>query len=292
MMVMRKWVRFQEYQAGPMAKGQKRIIVTGAASGLGRAIALHFARRQWQVVVADIQHQAGREVVGEIEALGARGWYQACDVAHLSDLEQLAEFTDQTLGGADVLVNNAGVGSAGTLMEASEAEWDRLLQINLMSCVRASRCFIPMMSAAGSGHIVNVASFAALALAPGMMTYNVAKAGVLAFSESLRGELIDLGIGVTVVCPSFFKTNLLGSVQQADPEALQQVERLMQRSAVTAEHVAADLFRAVADNRFMLIPHSEARHFDRLLRWFPKLAFRLKLTQMRRLRARLGEQST
>ena len=225
------------------------------------------------------------EVVGEIEALGGSGWYQRCDVRRVDDFQRLASWVNEHLGGLDVLVNNAGVASAGTLMAASEEEWHRLLEINLMSCVRGSRSVIPMMSRAGKGHIVNVASFAALALAPGMMTYNVAKAAVVALSESLRGELFDQGVGVSVVCPSFFKTNLLSSMQDASPAVLQRVDRMMQRSSVTAEDVAADIFRAVANGRFMIISHREARRFYRLLRWFPEQAFKLKLRQLRRLNA-------
>ena len=266
-----------------MPKAQKRIVITGAASGLGRAIALRFAQENWQVVVADIQKQAGLQVVREIEALGATGWYQACDIGRVEDFHRLATWVSQQMDGLDVLVNNAGVASVGTLMEASEEQWERLLEINLMSCVRGSRCFIPMMSRVGAGHIVNVASFAALALPPGVMTYNVAKAAVVALSEGLRGELFDQGIDVSVVCPSFFKSNLVGSMQDASPEVRERIEHLMQRSAVTAKDVAADVFRAVASGRFMVISHPEARRFYRLLRWFPNLAFRLKLKQLRKL---------
>jgi len=266
-----------------MPKAQQRILITGAASGLGRALALHFARRHWQVVVADIQESAGLAVVAEIEALGETAWFRYCDVGQEAQFEQLATWVKEQLGGLEVLVNNAGVASAGPLMGAAEDEWQRLLEINLMSCVRGSRHFIPMMKQAGSGHIVNVASFAALALAPGMMTYNVAKAAVLALSEGLRGELYDLGISVSVVCPAFFKTNLLRSMQDSSPALLQRVERLMHRSAVSAEDVAADIFKAVARKRFMVISHPEARRFYRLQRWFPNLAFRMKLKQMRKL---------
>ena len=266
-----------------MPTTQKRIVITGAASGLGRAIALHFARHQWQVVVADIQEQAGLAVVAEIEALGETAWYRYCDVSRDADFAQLAAWVDAQLGGLEVLVNNAGVASAGPLMGASEEEWQRLLETNLMSCVRGSRNFIPMMTRVGSGHIVNIASFAALALAPGMMTYNVAKAAVLALSEGLRAELYDQGIGVSVACPAFFKTNLLDSMQGTSPALLKRVERMMQHSGVTAKDVAADIFAAVASRRFMVITHPEARRFYRLQRWFPSLAFKQKLKQLRKL---------
>ena len=273
-----------------MPTTQKRIVITGAASGLGRALALHFARHQWQVVVADIQEQAGLAVVAEIEALGETAWYRYCDVGRDADFAQLACWVDEQLGGLEVLVNNAGVASAGPLMGASEEEWQRLLEINLMSCVRGSRNFIPMMTQVGSGHIVNIASFAALALAPGMMTYNVAKAAVLALSEGLRAELYDQGIGVSVACPAFFKTNLLDSMQGTSPALLKRVERMMQHSGVTAKDVAADSFAAVASRRFMVITHPEARRFYRLQRWFPSLAFKQKLKQLRRLENHINKE--
>jgi len=124
------------------------------------------------------------------------------------------------------------------------------------------------------GHIINVASFAGIAAAPGLVAYNTTKAAVIAFSESLRAELVGRDIGVSVTCPAFFKTRLMETSGAPHDKARAMVERVMERSKVTAGDVAEQMFASVSTREFMLIPHSDARWYWRLKRFFPEWYFR------------------
>ncbi len=258
----------------------KTAVITGAASGLGKAIALKYAQHNWQVIVADIEDEAGQAVVDEIHQLGKQAFFSHCDVSKTDDFDALVSFTEKTTGRCDLLVNNAGVASTGTLLETDEAEWQRMITLDLMSCVRGSKAFIPLLkkSACGSDHctIVNTASFAGIALMPGMMTYNVTKAAVIALSESLRCELFRDNIHVAVACPSFFKTNLTRSMKSANTETIARIHRWMESSGVTAQTVAEDIFIAVKNREFLILTHKESKKFYRMSRWFPKFVQKKK----------------
>jgi short-subunit dehydrogenase len=140
-----------------------------------------------------------------------------------------------------------------------------------------------MLLSQRSGHVVNVASFAAIASAPGMVAYNVTKAGVLSLSESLRAEVFDEGVDVTVACPSFFQTNLLDSFRSPSLDVRTLVTRLMQRARITADDVAGDIYDAVMDRRFLAITHEDARWQLRLKRVAPELFYRGVRKAMKRL---------
>jgi len=267
----------------------KTAVITGAASGLGRAIALHYSNpelvaEQWQIVIADIQDAEGQKVVEEISSVGGKAYYFHCDISMASDFEALARFTEDTTGGCNLLVNCAGIADAGTLMGTNEEDWQRMISLDLMSCVWGSKAFVPLLkkTALASEHtaIVNIASFAGIALMPGMMTYNVAKAGVIAFSETLRCELINDNIHVAVACPSFFKTNLTNSMISSDEATKARIIRWMEKSGITAERVAADIAKAVSSKEFMVLSHKETKQYYRNSRWFPKFMQKQKSKAM------------
>ncbi|HFB66024.1 MAG TPA: SDR family NAD(P)-dependent oxidoreductase [Aeromonadales bacterium] len=260
----------------------KTAVITGAASGLGKAIAMKYARENWQIIVADIQDEAGKAVVDEINQLGAKAYYYHCDISRVADFEALADFTETTTGACHFLANNAGIASTGSLMETDEAEWERMISLDLMSCIRGSKAFIPLLMKSATAQeptaIVNTASFAGIALMPGMMSYNVTKAGVIAFSETLRAELFQHNIHVGVACPSFFKTNLTDSMTSADDATIARVTRWMENSGVTADTVAEDIFNAVRDGEFLILTHKETKKFYKMSRWFPKFMQKKKNT--------------
>lgn len=251
----------------------KRIAITGAGSGLGRALALRYARAGWRVAVTDIQTGRARQVAGEVNDAGGEAIAQTLDTRRDSDFEQLIERLEAEWGGVDVFVNNAGVASSGTVADTPQADWDWIADINLMGVVRGCRAALPAVRAA-RGHIVNTASFAAIANAPGMASYNVTKAGVLSLSETLRAEERDHGVGVTVACPAFFATNLMESFRSTTPGREALVEKLMVRSGVTADDVADQIFQAVAKRRFLVLTHRDTRWQYRLKRLQPELFFR------------------
>ena len=259
-----------------------RVLITGAGSGLGRACARSFADRGARVAVSDLKlesaidtvHQlAGTETLPiELDVTSEESWAQA--------LTQLKA----QWGGIDVLVNNAGVATAGTVADAPLRQWEWVFDINLLGCVRGARAAIPLMQAQGAGHIVNIASFAGIANPPAMASYNAAKAAVISLSETLRFELHP-EVGVSVACPSFFKTDLVNSgkgqigedEQASAPQMMAIVQRLMERATVTARQVADDIVDAVEQNRFLIITHGDARVLWRLKRLSPEIYFRRAL---------------
>lgn len=253
----------------------RRIVITGGGSGLGRAIALRFARQGWRVCVADINAAGATETLDLVKDAGGEGFTQPCNVRESDDLQALARALREQWGGVDVVVNNAGIASAGSVVESRYSDWDTVLDINLMGVVRGCRELVPLLLEQGAGHVVNTASFAAIATPPSMATYNVSKAAVVALSESLRGEVIDQGVDVSVACPSFFKTNLAESMVSADPAMKGVTEMIMERMTVTAEDVANDIYDAVMKRRFMVITHRDARMQWRMKRMAPEFFYRM-----------------
>lgn len=262
---------------------KKVMVITGAASGLGKAIALAAAQQGYDIVVADVQDQAGEQTVQEIKAIGQEAAYFHCDVSQTDALMALKDQVMQRFGQVDVLVNNAGVGAQGTVCEASEEQWHRQWQINVMGVVRGCQAFTPQLKKSKQAAIVNVASFAAIALAPGVASYNVAKAGVVALSETLRCELADAGVHVSVLCPAFFKTNLTESMHDADDQIKNQINRWMERSKYTAEDVAQMVLDGIKDKQFMLLCDSTTRWQYRISRWFPNYFYKQKVKMMKRM---------
>ncbi|WP_348762509.1 SDR family oxidoreductase [uncultured Salinisphaera sp.] len=259
-------------QATANSTASKRIAITGAGSGLGRAIALRYAKAGWKVAVTDLETTRARTVAGEVERAGGIALVETLDTRREADFEQLMQRLRAEWGGVDVFVNNAGVASAGTAAETTPEDWEWLLDINLMGVVRGTRAALPLLRES-RGRLINIASFAAIANAPGMASYNVAKAGVLSLSETVRGEEHRFGVGVTVACPAFFATNLMDNFRGAEPGQKDMVQKLMSRSSVTADTVADDIFEAAAAGRFLVISHRESRWQYRLKRLHPDMFF-------------------
>lgn len=269
---------------------EKRVVITGAGSGLGRSLALRFAREGWRVAIADLNEARMQETLGLVEQAGGSGLAQRCDVCSANEFSALAERVRQAWGGADVLVNNAGIATGGSVVESRYEDWQRVLDINLMGVVRGCKSFVPMMLAQKSGHVVNIASFAGIASPPNMASYNVAKAAVISLSESLRAETIDEGVDVSVACPSFFKTNLTESITAPSDQWMKRfTEVVMERSKVSAEDVADDIFRAVHEGRFMVITHDDARMQWRLKRAAPEFFYRMVRDKLKQRMALLKQ---
>lgn len=261
---------------------QQRVLITGAGSGLGRACALAFAERGARIAVTDVREASAQETAALVKLKGVDAIALPLDVTSEASFAQAVSAVQAAWGGVDVLINNAGVATAGTVADAPLKQWQWVLDINLLGCVRGARAVIPLMQAQRSGHIVNVASFAGIANPPAMASYNAAKAAVISLSETLRFELYP-DVGVSVVCPSFFKTDLVNSgrgqlaqdEQASAPQMMQVVARLMENASVTAEDVAREMVEAVEKNRFLILPHAESRSQTRLKRLSPEMYFRM-----------------
>ncbi len=265
---------------------QQRIAITGAGSGLGRALALAFARRGWRIAVSDRDLAGAEDTLQQVVSAGGSGFVQALDVTRETDFAQLAQRLQAEWGGVDVLINNAGVATAGTVIDSPLSQWQWVIDINLLGCVRGSHVLAPLLAAQRDGHIVNIASFAGIANPPAMASYNVAKAGVISLSETLRAEMAPFDVGVSVACPAFFKTRLIetsaaqaressggDAAETAAPQMGKIVGKLMDKAQVSAEDVAEDIYAAVMANRFLVITHPDARRQYHLKRLAPEWFF-------------------
>jgi NAD(P)-dependent dehydrogenase (short-subunit alcohol dehydrogenase family) len=252
-----------------------RVVITGAGSGLGRALALHFARDGWRVAVTDRDLESATATASEVRGLGGTALALRCDVSSDADVDRLHEVVTAEWQGVDVLVNNAGVAVAGTVEDTPLADWTWALDINLLGAVRICRRFLPLLTKQGAGHVVNVASFAGLANPPALAAYSASKAALISLSETLRFELAPHGVGVTVVCPSFFKTGLLKGGRTSAPQMGPIVQRLMARAPFTADDVAAAVYDAVLRDRFLVLVHKDERRRYWLKRASPELYYRI-----------------
>ena len=251
---------------------QNRIMITGAGSGLGRELALRWAREGCQLALADVNEAGLAETLKLVREAGGDGFTQRCDVRDYSQLTALAQACEERLGGIDVVINNAGVASGGFFNELSLEDWDWQIAINLMGVVKGCKAFLPLLQKS-HGKIINIASMAALMQGPAMSNYNVAKAGVVALSESLLIELRDEQVGVHVVCPSFFQTNLLDSFRGPTPAMKQQVGKLLESSPISAADIAEYVYAEVAKGSFMILPHEQGRMAWALKQKNPQLLY-------------------
>ena len=180
----------------------KRAIVTGAATGIGRAVAAAFVAEGARVVIAD-RNERGRDTAAE---LGRAVTFLACDVTREVDVVAMVEAADGWLGGLDVLVNNAGVQYAGPLEQFELERWDRLMAVNVRGGFLTTRAAIPYLRRAGGGSIINTASLAAWRSGPGLTAYAASKGAIVAFSNTAALELAPDRIRVNAVCPGFVDT--------------------------------------------------------------------------------------
>lgn len=253
---------------------EKRALITGAASGLGQEFARQLAQKGWRLFIADINESALREEEQILQAMGTTVISTVINVADHKEIDAAAERVKQEWGGLDILFNNAGVAGAGEMESLPLEEWKRLLDIDLWSVIYGCRAFIPMMKEQGGGYIVNTASSAGTLSGAQMANYNVAKAGVISLSETLKVELSPFNIGVTVICPTVFKTNLDASMKTGTA-----FERNLQRQVIESKISSKDItdhtFRKMQKNKLYVMTQTDARIGWRFKRYFPELYLKL-----------------
>jgi NAD(P)-dependent dehydrogenase (short-subunit alcohol dehydrogenase family) len=252
-------------------------VVTGAASGIGLALAERFAAEGMKVVMADVEAAALDRAAAAVRAKAPGVLAVRVDVARAEDVERLAGETYAAFGAAHVVCNNAGVAVIGAVHEHSLADWQWVMGVNLWGVIHGVRAFVPRMLAGGDeGHIVNTASMAGLTTAPFMSVYDVTKHGVVALSESMYREFAETGapIGVSVVCPGLINTSIMRSSRnrplelseegKVGPMAEAFSQSLSDRLAggyLPAE-VADQVVRGVREGRFYIVPaQPEVRHW-------------------------------
>ncbi len=198
----------------------KVAVVTGGASGIGRALVLALAHEGARVVVADLDEAAMDGVARDVRAQGAQALTVRTDVTDLGQVQALAEHAFKTFGGVHVLCNNAGVAAWGGLERATHRDWQWVLGVNLWGVIHGVEAFVPRMIAGGApGHIVNTASMAGLIASQGLGVYNTSKYAVVGLSETLAKDLKPYRIGVSVLCPMGVDTRIRES-ERSRPAAL------------------------------------------------------------------------
>ncbi|MBC7531891.1 MAG: SDR family oxidoreductase [Oligoflexus sp.] len=267
---------------------EQRIFITGGASGFGEALADRYAKDKWSVCIGDLNEDRGIVVAKRLNAAGVRAQFLRCDVRKEEDIQAAADWMQKNWGGVDAVINNAGVAVAGPFEDTLLSDWDWIIDINLMGVVRGSKIFGKIFQTQGHGHIVNIASAAGLVHLPLMASYNVTKAGVVALSETLRVEYPK--IKVSVVCPTFFKTNLAETLRSSDKSIIAEVGQLVTQSKVTASSIAEIVFQAIQNNEFLILPDANARKARNLKKILPDFLFlkaiKMEIKNMQRMKAK------
>jgi NAD(P)-dependent dehydrogenase (short-subunit alcohol dehydrogenase family) len=236
-------------------------VITGAGSGIGAAFAVELAKRGGRVVCSDIDENAAQATADAIGIDGGKALALRCDVAQIDDVHCLAADAQDWFGGPPtVVINNAGVGAGGLpIGEVDLDDWNWVLNVNLWGPIHGCHVFAPILRDAGQpGGIINVASAAAFGAAPGMAAYNVSKAGVLSLSETLAAELSGTGVNVTVLCPTFVKTNIVESGRISD-KSTQMASRLMRWTGFSPQRVARTCLDTLDRGGLYCMPQPDAR---------------------------------
>ncbi len=249
----------------------KVAVVTGGAGGLGRAMAMHFAREGMHVALADIDQASLDVSAAELRALGVHAIGVRTDVSKAAEVDALAARVVAELGGVHVVCNNAGISPLGAAWENTLADWEWMLGVNLWGVIHGVRAFTPLLLAQDEGHIVNTASVAGLINPPGSAMYNVTKHAVVALTETLFHDLAGRKskVGCSVLCPAYVPTGIADS-ERSRPAALanpgatksaeQQAREDMLKKAVrsgrlSADDIGAAVLAAVKEERFYILTH-------------------------------------
>lgn len=250
----------------------KVAVVTGAASGIGRELALACAREGASVVLADVDEGGNEATAAMVAPLGGTALAARCDVSRFEEVDRLARLTYERFGACHLVFNNAGVAATGPAWSATAEDWEWVLGINLMGVVHGIRAFVPrMLGQGGEGHVVNTASVAGFLSLPGSAVYCVSKHAVVTLSECLQHDLRAAGsrIGVSLLCPAFVPTGIAESQRNRPPalaatnplnaayeEAMRQAVRA---GKLSAGEVARLTIEAVKANRFYVLPHARIK---------------------------------
>ncbi len=232
-------------------------IVTGAGSGIGRAIALLFATEGGQVVVADYDLATAQQTVGLIEEADkqAKAIAFKCNVVKAEDAAALVDFTLQTFGKLNILINNAGVGVPGTILTTSEEDWDRIFAVNVKGIFQCCRYALPKMIENGGGSVVNMSSIAAVTAVVDRAAYGASKGAVLALTKAMAADHVKDNIRVNCVCPGTIDTPWVGRMVQSYADPADALQKMVNRQPIgrlgTAEEIAeAVLYLAAPSSGF------------------------------------------
>jgi NAD(P)-dependent dehydrogenase (short-subunit alcohol dehydrogenase family) len=269
---------------------QRFALVTGGGHGLGRAFCQHLAREGWHVACADVDLAAAEETISLIQGSGGHGQVEPLDVTDSAAWGLLRDKLRREWPRLDLLVNNAGICAAGEIGAAPLEDFDRVLEVNLRGTLVGCHTMVPWLKeTAPGGHIVNIASIAGVLSPPSMGAYNISKAGVVSLSETLYAELQPLGIGVTVVLPGFFASELVGRGRFATAGHRRLAERYTRKAEITAEEVVERTLHGVERGKLYVALGRRVRWLWRLKRLSSTTLLRLASKNYRR---QLGKMDT
>ncbi len=257
----------------------KTVLVTGAASGIGKETALAFAQRGANLAICDVDESGLAQTEKQARDLGRDVLARRVDVAVAAEMSAFADAVHEKVEAVDILMNNAGVGLGGGFLHTTLEDWEWIVGINLWGVIHGCHYFLPRMVARRSGHLVNVASAAGYVASEMLAAYSTTKFAVLGLSEALRDELAQHGIGVTTVCPGLINTPITRSSRMRGPdataEARQRIVDIYQRRNYGPERVARNILRAVQRNRAVAPISPEAWLMYYMKRFTPGLVGRL-----------------
>ena len=244
-------------------------VVTGAASGIGRALAEAFASRSMKVVIADVETAGLEKAAAELRARGTEVMSVTLDVRDRDAVGTLASDVYARYGAAHILCNNAGVGTGGFIHEFTLEQWDWILDVNLRGVIYGIHHFLPRMLKAGEpGHILNTASIAGLVASPGLGAYNATKYAVVGISETLAAECAGTNVGISVLCPAWVATRIMDSERNAPADlrlrapdtlsaALTEEARNMVKEGLAPDAVAERVVAAIENGSLYVLTHPE-----------------------------------
>jgi short-subunit dehydrogenase len=266
----------------------KKALITGVASGIGRAIALRLAQEGVDLYLVDFNADGLAETAAEARRSGVEVATRQCDVGQSNEVSDAVSDMLDRWGGVDILINNAGITYYGHTNEMSAAHWDQLLRVNLHSHLQFTRELLPSLLARPEAHVVNVCSMFGLVGMPKLAAYCTTKFALVGFSDSLRAEYGRDGLGVTALCPGFVKTNLFTSAPL--PEKAKGHKIPPSFFSTTPERVANATVRAIRRNRRLVIVEPFARFFCTLKRLAPGLIdFAMHLGRRKRMARKLAK---
>jgi len=228
-------------------------IVTGAGSGIGRALAEELSRKDAIVILADINSQQINEVAEAITASGYRAEALPVDVSNYDAVKKLVDDTVAQHGRLDYMFNNAGIAVGGEVRDCAIDDWRNVLDVNLNGVIYGIDSAYPIMVEQGFGHIVNTASIEGLLPFPGSVSYVASKHGVVGLSNALRIEGADLGVNVSVVCPGYVKTAIFRSAKLIKIDREKMLSLLPERLGITPEKCAAVILSGVERNKAIIV---------------------------------------
>ncbi len=262
----------------------KTAIVTGAASGIGRALSEELARRGAIVMMADVQTKELEEAVDLITKSGHRVKAATLDVTDFDAVKALVDDAVEEYGKLDYIFNNAGIAVGGEVRDCSIDDWRNVIEVDLYGVVHGVHAAYPIMVEQGSGHIINTASIEGLIPFPGTISYVASKYGVVGLSNALRVEGADLGVKVSVVCPGYIKTPIFHTSKLIKIDRQKMLESLPERFGITPEECASVILRGVERNKATIVVTGMAKVLWMLQRICPGLILWMMRRNLKRSR--------